>query len=107
LYSELNTSIYVNLLYNEGEIHQKFLSFPSVDFPPRMNSLLYRKLEDAEILVGERISDYGIYKKIYTQEAAYKLMKQLGIDFDNTYSELEGKVHEMMYIKRQIDIFRM
>jgi hypothetical protein len=49
-YSKLNEILYSNLIYGIGEIQNRFLSFPSVEFPTRITFPLLKRLYKAGIL---------------------------------------------------------
>lgn len=49
-YSRLNEILYTNLIYGIGEIQNRFLSFPSVEFPTRITFPLLIRLYKAGVL---------------------------------------------------------
>jgi len=51
-YSDLETVLYINIIYNIAEIHQKFLSFPTVPLPVRISSPLSWELLTSNALKG-------------------------------------------------------
>jgi hypothetical protein len=86
IYRRLNEILYVNLIYDEGEIQRKFLSFPSVDFPTRLSLPVTQRLVAAGIL---RDTDDKQTDKIYNHENALKLVNIIGREFEETFRELE------------------
>jgi Bacterial Ig domain len=59
-YSELETILYVNIIYSIAEIHHKFLSFPTVTLPMRISRPLYWHLLVSKALEGNVLSEKGI-----------------------------------------------
>lgn len=53
-YSELNDILYRNVLYNIGEIQNRFLSFPTVNFPARISGPLIEMLDRLNIITVDR-----------------------------------------------------
>jgi len=55
IYSELNQILYINLIYDEGEILSRFLSFPTVEFPSRLSGPVLDRLYNAGVLDAKRM----------------------------------------------------
>jgi Bacterial Ig domain len=51
-YADLETVLYLNIIYDIGEIHQKFLSFPTIRLPMRLSSPLSWELLVSNALKG-------------------------------------------------------
>jgi hypothetical protein len=90
-YSKLNQILYVNVLYDVGEIQSRFLSFPTVEFPIRTSGPLRDRLIKANVPQKE-LQDSRIYKP----ENAIKLMRVIAPEFSTAYAELESAIQKLL-----------
>jgi hypothetical protein len=91
-YSKLNQLLYANILYSIGEIRNRFLSFPTVEFPIRVSTPLLDLLRKAEVPVDNGVSP----EKIYSDENGYKLMRIIGKEFTEAFNELETYIDSVV-----------
>jgi hypothetical protein len=112
-YLELETILYVNIIYSIAEIHQRFFSFPTVKLPMRISRPLYWELLvsralEGDVLVEEEKQDLKTVVKVI-RKRRFRPDEHIGYVFERESSSNSNKksVSELPNLRDVYDLYKV